>query len=51
LLTSSTEVTVNLPLIHDIAGWVQRYGRAVYEQGKNAGHAEQFAKDREEGID
>lgn len=38
--------TVSRPLMWDAAEWFIGVEDAVYEQGKNAGHAAQFAKDQ-----
>lgn len=43
--------TVSKTLMWAAAEWIVGVEDAVYEQGKNAGHAQQFAKDREESVE
>lgn len=42
---------VSKPLIHAMAHFTYDYGQALFEQGRMKGHADQFAKDMEEGIE
>lgn len=42
---------ISKPLMWACAEWFIDIEKAVYDQGKNKGHAEQFAKDREEGVE
>jgi hypothetical protein len=42
---------ISKPLVYAAAHFTYDYGNALFEQGKMAGHAAQFAKDSEEGIE